>query len=274
MNPILEVQNLTKTFHSGPFYKRRAFPAVKGVSFAIEAGKTYGLVGESGSGKSTIARMVAKLTDPTSGTMLFDGNDVTKLSGAELLAYRRNVQIIFQDPYSALNPRMTVEQLIAEPLEIHGLFTPSDRRRRVQKLLDQVGLPQSALQRTPVSFSGGQRQRIMIARALSLEPRLIIGDEPVSALDVSVQAQVLNLMRDLQEELGLSYLFISHDLSVVEFLSDTVGVMYLGDLVEEGTKERIYNSPQNDYTRRLISAIPSIKSADEQMSHSRNRDLS
>ncbi|HKU11130.1 MAG TPA: ATP-binding cassette domain-containing protein [Sinomonas sp.] len=264
MSQILQVRNLSKTFHTGPFYRRRTIQAVKGVSFSIEAGKTYGLVGESGSGKSTVARMVARLTEPTSGEIAFDGRDVSKLTARQRFAYRRDVQIIFQDPYSALNPRMTVEQLIAEPMEIHKLHTPRDRQSRVRKLLDQVGLPQSALHRKPISFSGGQRQRIMIARALSLEPRLIIGDEPVSALDVSVQAQVLNLMRDLQDELGLSYLFISHDLSVVEFLSDTVGVMYLGDLIEEGTKQSIYRTPQQDYTRKLISAIPSMDAAQPQ----------
>lgn len=258
MSNILEVSGLTKTFHTGPSFRKRTVEAVKAVSFNIEQGKTYGLVGESGSGKSTVARLVSRLTEPTSGTITFNGRDVSSMTAAQKFAYRRDVQIIFQDPYSALNPRMTVEQLITEPWVIHRMHTPKERRERALKLMDQVGLPQAALERKPVSFSGGQRQRIMIARALALEPKLIVGDEPVSALDVSVQAQVLNLLRDLQDEMGLSYLFISHDLSVVEFLSDRIGVMYLGDLVEEGTKESIYRNPQQEYTKRLISAIPTI----------------
>jgi ABC-type oligopeptide transport system ATPase subunit len=259
MSNILEVKDLTKTFHVGPSFRKRTVEAVKGVSFNIEQGKTYGLVGESGSGKSTVARLVSRLTEPTSGTITFGGRDVSSMTSPQRFAYRRDVQIIFQDPYSALNPRMTVEQLITEPWVIHRMHSPKDRRQRTLKLMDQVGLPQTALDRKPVSFSGGQRQRIMIARALALEPKLIVGDEPVSALDVSVQAQVLNLLRDLQDEMGLSYLFISHDLSVVEFLSDRIGVMYLGDLVEEGSKESIYRNPQQDYTRRLISAIPTVQ---------------
>ena len=259
MSAILEVEGLTKDFTVKSGFRRRTVQAVKGVSFQIERGQTYGLVGESGSGKSTVARLVARLETPTAGTVRFDGEDVSQWKGARLKAYRRDVQVVFQDPYAALNPRMTVEDLIAEPLHVHGVGAPAARAARVRTLIDQVGLPASALARRPVDFSGGQRQRIMIARALALQPRLIVADEPVSALDVSVQAQVLNLMRDLQDELGLSYLFISHDMSVVEFLSSRIGVMYLGDLIEEGGKEEIYRNPKTEYTRRLIDSIPTVE---------------
>ncbi|MDR6972875.1 ATP-binding cassette domain-containing protein [Leifsonia shinshuensis] len=258
MSALLEIDQVTKDFVVGPPFRRQTFQAVKGVSLSIEAGASYGLVGESGSGKTTVARMVAHLTTPTSGTIRFDGRDTTGLRGRELLAFRRDVQMIFQDPYGALNPRMSVLQLISEPWAVHRLHTVADRRRRAAALLDRVGLPSSALERKPVEFSGGQRQRIMIARALALEPRLIVADEPVSALDVSVQAQVLNLLKDLQDELGLTYLFISHNLSVVEFISDHIGVMLLGDLVEEGDRDAIYRSPRTEYTRRLLDAIPSL----------------
>ena len=261
MSALLEVDDVTKDFVVGPPLRRTTFHAVKGVSLRIEAGSSYGLVGESGSGKTTVARKVAQLTRPTSGAIRFDGVDTTGLKGRKLLEFRRNVQMVFQDPYGALNPRMTVLQLISEPWEVHRLHTSADRRRRAAALLDKVGLPSSALERKPVEFSGGQRQRIMIARALALEPRLIVADEPVSALDVSVQAQVLNLLKDLQEELGLSYLFISHNLSVVEFISDRIGVMLLGDLVEEGDRESIYRSPRTEYTRRLLDAIPALPEA-------------
>lgn len=258
MSALLEVEDVTKNFVVGPPLRRTTFQAVKGISLRIEAGSSYGLVGESGSGKTTVARMVAQLTRPTSGTIRFDGADTTGLKGRRLLEFRRNVQMVFQDPYGALNPRMTVLQLISEPWEVHRLHTSADRRRRASALLDKVGLPSTALERKPVEFSGGQRQRIMIARALALEPRLIVADEPVSALDVSVQAQVLNLLKDLQDELGLSYLFISHNLSVVEFISDRIGVMLLGDLVEEGDRKSIYQSPKSEYTRRLLDAIPEL----------------
>lgn len=258
MTALLEVRDLAKSFRI-----RRGVnvDAVKGVSFDIESGKTYGLVGESGSGKSTVARMVAQLTTPTSGRISYDGRDVTTLNRRAALAYRREVQIVFQDPFGALNPRMTVEQLITEPLIVHGLLSPQARVERARTLVDDVGLPRTALDRKPVDFSGGQRQRIMIARALALNPRLIVADEPVSALDVSVQAQVLNLLKDLQDELGLSYLFISHDLSVVEFISDTIGIMRHGDLLEEGSKREIYTNPRTDYTRELIATIPTIGGA-------------
>lgn len=256
MTALLEVENLTKSFQVS---RKHRVDAVKGVSLRIDEGQTYGLVGESGSGKSTVARMVARLTEPTSGTIRFAGHDVTRLDRSQRQQYRRDVQIVFQDPFGALNPRMTVEELITEPLLVHRRGTSPERRARARDLVDKVGLPVSALARKPVDFSGGQRQRIMIARALALQPRLIVADEPVSALDVSVQAQVLNLLKDLQEEFGLSYLFISHDLSVVEFISDQIGVMYLGELIEEGAKRDIYANPQQQYTRSLIEAIPTIE---------------
>ncbi|MER7446296.1 ATP-binding cassette domain-containing protein [Microbacterium sp. NPDC097977] len=256
MTALLEVENLAKSFQIS---RKHRVDAVKGVSFRIEEGQTYGLVGESGSGKSTVARMIARLTEPTSGVVRFAGDDVTRLDRAQRQQYRQDVQIVFQDPFGALNPRMTVEELITEPLVVHRRGTASDRRSRARDLVERVGLPVSSLARKPVDFSGGQRQRIMIARALALQPRLIVADEPVSALDVSVQAQVLNLLKDLQEEFGLSYLFISHDLSVVEFISDQIGVMYLGELIEEGAKRDIYANPQQQYTRSLIEAIPTIE---------------
>lgn len=253
MNALLEVENLTKTFRTSRQHHVRA---VKGVNFQIEAASTFGLVGESGSGKSTVARIVARLAAATAGTVRFDGADVTSLDGASDRRYRRDVQIIFQDPNAALNSRMTVEELISEPLVVHRIGSRREREARVRELIDRVSLPVSALSRKPGDFSGGQRQRIMIARALALRPRLIVADEPVSALDVSVQAQVLNLLKDLQEDMGLSYLFISHDLSVVDFISDRIGVMYLGELIEEGKKGDIYAAPKHSYTRSLIEAIP------------------
>ncbi|BCJ61461.1 ATP-binding cassette domain-containing protein [Micromonospora endophytica] len=259
MTPLVEVQALNRVFTSGSMFARRRVSAVQDVSFTIAAGETYGLVGESGSGKSTVARLISRLDTPTSGSIRLDGRDIAGLRGRELTQLRRDVQMVFQDPYSALNPRMSVQELVYEPWRIHGLHSPEQRRTRLIRLLDQVGLPRSAAQRKPVEFSGGQRQRIMIARALALEPRLLIADEPVSALDVSVQAQVLNVFKDLQEQLGLACLFISHDLSVVEFVSDRIGVMYLGELIEEGRPAEIYRAPKTEYTRRLLTAIPRIE---------------
>jgi ABC-type glutathione transport system ATPase component len=256
---LLKVENLCKTFRSGPFYRRADIEAVKNVSFEIEEGTTYGLVGESGSGKSTVARLVSRLSTPTSGRIDFDGVDVATLSGRDLMGYRRNVQMVFQDPFAALNPRMTVAELITEPYVVHKLYSKVERLRRAKELLDHVGLPVSSLEKKPTNFSGGQRQRIMIARAIAMDPRLIIADEPVSALDVSVQAQVLNLLKDLQEDLKLSYLFISHDMAVVDFISDRVGVMNRGELVEEGCPDDIIRHPQHEYTAQLIAAIPRIE---------------
>ena len=258
MTAVLEVSDLNRVFVSGLATRRRRVHAVDNVSFTIGAGETYGLVGESGSGKSTVARLVSRLDTPTSGSIRLDGRDIATLAGDGLKQLRRDVQMVFQDPYSALNPRMTVEDLVIEPFRIHRLYPPGERRARMVRLLDQVGLPRGAAARKPVEFSGGQRQRIMIARALALEPKVLVADEPVSALDVSVQAQVLNLLKDLQDELHLSCLFISHDLSVVEFVSHRIGVMYHGRLIEEGPPAQILGNPQHDYTRNLLSAIPRI----------------
>ncbi|MFG1922021.1 ATP-binding cassette domain-containing protein [Cryptosporangium sp. NPDC048952] len=259
MSALMEVTGLRKVFRLGPVWARRDLVAVRDVSFTIDAGQTYGLVGESGSGKSTVARLIARLEKPSAGTIRLDGQDIAELRGAALKSLRRDVQMVFQDPFTALNPRMSVRELVYEPWQIHGLYNATQRNTRLRTLLDQVGLPATAAGKKPVEFSGGQRQRIMIARALALEPKLLIADEPVSALDVSVQAQVLNVFKDLQENLGLACLFISHDLSVVEFVSDRVGVMYRGDLLEEGTPSEIYRSPSTDYTKRLLAAIPQVE---------------
>ena len=258
---ILEVRDLVKHFPltQGILFKRQvgAVKAVDGISFDLHKGETLGIVGESGCGKSTVAKLVTRLEQPTSGTIRYKGEDITKLSGRALKAVRRNIQMVFQDPYTSLNPRMTVGDIIGEPYDIHPEVAPKgDRRRRVQELLDVVGLNPEYINRYPHQFSGGQRQRIGIARGLALRPEIIVADEPVSALDVSVQAQVVNLMARLQEEFGLSYIFIAHDLSVVRHISDRVGVMYLGKLVEIGTEEEIYEHPTHPYTQALLSAVP------------------
>ncbi|MEQ2525726.1 ABC transporter ATP-binding protein [Robertmurraya yapensis] len=231
--------------------------AVDGVSFSIEKGKTYGLVGESGSGKTTTGRAIIGLNKITSGKVLFDGQEITDLHRASK-DIRRDIQMIFQDPYSSLNPKKRVSDIIAEPLRNYEKLTKGEEQKRVQELLELVGLsPESSL-KYPHEFSGGQRQRIGIARAIALKPKLIIADEPVSALDVSVQAQVLNFMQDIQKELGLTYLFISHDLGVIKHMCDEIGIMYKGRYVESGTKEDIFNNPQHIYTKRLVAAIPDI----------------
>ncbi|CAN5138278.1 dipeptide ABC transporter ATP-binding protein [soil metagenome] len=257
--PLLTVENLQTHFAvRAPFFSRaKAEPvrAVDGVSFAIEAGTTCGLVGESGSGKTTIGRTLLKLVPATSGRVIFDGTDILPLSERAFRPFRRDMQMVFQDPFSSLNPRMTVGGIIAEPLGIHRPeIRPAERRERVASLLAKVGLPADAASRYPHEFSGGQRQRIGIARALAVEPRFLICDEPVSALDVSVQAQVVNLLQDLQEELGLTYLFIGHDLAVVEHISDHILVMYRGCIVESAPAEAIYRAPQHPYTRELLAA--------------------
>ena len=258
--PLLEVRDLQKHYPvRGGIFSRTVgtVRAVAGVSLQVHAGQTLGLVGESGCGKSTLGRTLMRLEEPTSGQVLFEGRDLAQASGAELFKLRREMQMVFQDPYSSLNPRLTVGEIVREPMLVHGMGSKAQQTRRVRELLATVGLGADALTRYPSEFSGGQRQRIGVARALSLNPRLVIADEPVSALDVSVQSQVLNLMVQLQRERGLAYVFISHDLSVVEHVSDTVAIMYLGRIVEMGPVRQIFDRPAHPYTRALMQAIPS-----------------
>jgi len=258
MMPLVDVRNLVKEFTAGrAFGPRRAVRAVDDVSFSVERGEMFGLVGESGSGKTTTGRCLLRLIEPTSGQMFFDGRDVCQLRPRELRAARRNFQIVFQDPYSSLNPRMTVGTLLEEPLIVHHIGTAGERRARVSRLLDLVGLPAAAAAKYPHEFSGGQRQRIGLARALALEPSFIVADEPVSALDVSIQAQVINLLMDLQERLHLTYLFIAHDLRLVRQVCRRVAVMYRGRIVELGTADQVFAHPAHAYTQALLSATPS-----------------
>jgi oligopeptide transport system ATP-binding protein len=253
MSALLDVRNLVKHFE----VSRGLVRAVDGVSFTIEKGETLGLVGESGCGKTTTGRCILQLERPTSGQVIFEGRDLTTLGERELRAVRRKVQVIFQDPYSSLNPRMTVGQIIAEPLSVHGIVSgAAARAARVKDLLTRVGLLPRHAQRYPHEMSGGQRQRVGIARALAMEPSLIVCDEPVSALDVSIQAQIINLLEDLQAEFGLTYLFIAHDLAVVRHISDRVAVMYLGKIAEMADRKSIYDSPRHPYTKALLSAVP------------------
>lgn len=251
---ILEVKHLKQYFKNG----RTVTKGVDDVSFDIYQGEVFGLVGESGSGKTTTGRSILQLYKPTAGEVLFEGKDVTKLHGRdEQLAFRRDAQMIFQDPYASLNPRMTVEDIIAEGLDIHHLVKDkAERRKRVEDLLETVGLNRNHASRFPHEFSGGQRQRIGIARALAVEPKFIVADEPISALDVSIQAQVVNLMIDLKKQRDLTYLFIAHDLSMVKFISDRIGVMHYGKLLEVGSADEVYDHPLHDYTKSLISAVP------------------
>ncbi|KAA0749853.1 ABC transporter ATP-binding protein [Bacillus sp. AY3-1] len=259
---LLKVEDLKVHFPiKGGFFGRTLdyVRAVDGVSFELQPGETYGIVGESGSGKSTTGKAIMHLTKATEGSIHFNNRDLTKLSRSELREQRKDIQMIFQDPYSSLNPKKRVLDIIAEPLRNFEKLSPDEERRAVQEYLDKVGLNPESIYKYPHEFSGGQRQRIGIARALTLKPKLIIADEPVSALDVSVQAQVLNFLQDLQSELGLTYLFISHDLGVIRHMCDRIGVMYRGRIVEEATSAEIYNNPQHIYTKRLISAIPDIR---------------
>ncbi|WP_238443533.1 oligopeptide/dipeptide ABC transporter ATP-binding protein [Salsipaludibacter albus] len=259
--PVLEVRNLVKHFPltQGIVFKRTIgqIQAVDDVSFSIRPGETLGLVGESGSGKSTVARTLLRLHEPTGGEAFFQGQDLFTMSNKDMRAARRDIQMIFQDPYSSLNPRMTVGDIIAEPWRIHtGILPRNEQRDRVAELLDLVGLNPDHINRFPHQFSGGQRQRIGVARALAVNPSVIIADEPVSALDVSVQAQVVNLLEDIQAEFGIAFLFIAHDLSVVRHIADRVAVMYLGKIIEIGTEEQIYDRPTHPYTQALLSAAP------------------
>ncbi len=257
---LLEVNHLTKEFPiRGGILGRQigSVKAVNDVSFKIKRGETLGLVGESGCGKTTLGRSILRLIEPTAGEVIFDGVDLMKLNAEKMKAMRRRIQIIFQDPYASLNPRMTINRILSEPMNVHGLYLgKEERQKRLYQLLDYVQLPKDVLSKYPHEFSGGQRQRVCIARALAVEPEFIVCDEPVSALDVSVQAQVVNLLMDLQRDLGLTYLFIAHDLKVVEYISSKVAVMYLGNMIEHARAEELYGASKHPYTRALFSAIP------------------
>ncbi len=259
MSPLLEVENLKKHFPiKGGFFRHTVaqLKAVDDVSFTLDKGRTLGLVGESGCGKSTLGRAILRLHEPTAGKVVLDGEQITALDDKALVKKRRQMQVIFQDPYASLSPRRTVLQTLMEPLDTHEIGDRASRRTKIEELLDIVGLRRHVLHRYPHEFSGGQRQRIGVARALALDPKFIVADEAVSALDVSVQAQVLNLIASLQREMGISFLFISHDLAVVQHISDNVGVMYLGQLVETASAEDLYREPKHPYTRALMSAVP------------------
>ncbi len=272
MTALLQVENLMKHFpvNQGVILSRvgRTVKAVDNVSFAVEQGETLGLVGESGCGKSTTGRCINRLLEPTSGSIHFAGTDVRKLRGKDLKAYRRDVQFIFQDPYASLNPRMTFGEIMSEPLVIHGVGTRKERQDRCKEMLEVVGLSPEHIHRYPHEFSGGQRQRVGIARSLMLRPKMIVCDEPVSALDVSIQAQIINLLEELQKEFGLTYLFIAHDLAVIRHICDRVAVMYLGKIVELGGWREVYNSPHHPYTQSLLSAAP-VPDPEKQRARSR-----
>ena len=257
---LLEVEDVTKHFPitEGIVFKHEvaSVKALDGVSLAVRRGETLGIVGESGCGKSTLARVIMRLLEPTSGTVRFDGKDITQLSQRDLRVFRRELMMIFQDPYASLNPRKRVGQIVGDPLKRQGIASGSDLRRQVQELLERVGLSSEHYNRYPHEFSGGQRQRIGIARALSLKPKLVICDEPVSALDVSIQAQIVNLLDDLQDEFGLAYLFVAHDIGVVRHISDRIAVMNKGEIVEQGSADQVCEHPKDDYTKKLLAAVP------------------
>lgn len=257
---LMDVKGLTKHYDAQTgvftFGRRKKVRAVEGVSFSIERGETLGLVGESGCGKTTVAKCLLRLIEPDSGEVLFEGRDILKLRGKALRRVRRDMQIIFQDPFSSLDPRMRVKNIVGEPLRVHKVCDGQEREERVFKLLEHVGLSEEQASRYPHEFSGGQRQRIGIARALALNPKFIVADEPVSALDVSVRSQILNLMKDLQDEFDLAYLFVAHDISVIRFVSDRVAVMYLGEIVEKAGADELFELPLHPYTKALLSAVP------------------
>ncbi len=258
MENLLEVKDLKKWFitNESTFGKREIVKAIDGISFDIKKRETLSLVGESGCGKTTTGKVILRILDPTSGSIFFEGKDITKLSRKEMMKYRKKMMIIYQDPFGSLDPRMTVRNTILEPMEVHRLGTRREREERVVELMEKVGLSPDYINRYPHEFSGGQRQRIGIARALATNPEFIVADEPVSALDVSIQAQIINLLKDLQKEFGLTLLFISHDLSVVKHISDRVAVMYLGKIVEIAEKKDLFDNPKHPYTLALLSAIP------------------
>ncbi len=258
--PLLQAENLVKRFpvRGGFFAEKRELTAVAGVDLEIYPGETLGVAGESGCGKSTVARLLTGLIPASEGSICYGGRELSAMGKDELAQYRREVQMIFQDPFSSLNPRMRVAQIVGEPLEIHGIGTKAERRERVARLMERVGLAPEQLSRFPHQFSGGQRQRIGIARALAVSPRLIIADEPVSALDLSIQAQIINLLQEVKKDLGLSFLFITHDLSVLKHLSDRIAIMYLGRIVETGSRDDVLSRQLHPYTEALLSAIPSI----------------
>lgn len=254
---ILEIKNVTKTFHTRSFWgKSKEVHALNGITLSLAKGESLGIVGESGCGKSTLASLIIHLAEPTSGEILLYEKDISHAKEKEVKEIRKKIQIVFQDPYSSLSPRMKIGDIIMEPARVMGEFSEAHRKERAEMLLEMVGLRKNVMDRYPHEFSGGQRQRICIARALALNPEFIVCDEPVSALDVSIQAQIINLLKNLQKKYNLTYLFISHDLSVVEYISDTVGVMYLGNLVEYGATEDIFRNPLHPYTKALFSAIP------------------
>ena len=256
---ILRVNNVSRIYETsgGGFGRKNRVSALDGVSFNLVQGETLGIVGESGCGKSTLGRIISRLDTPTTGEIIYKGNDIAKKSLAAMRPLRKEIQFIFQDPYASLNPRRQIGAIIEEPMRIHGV-SKDERRARAHELLEKVGLDKNSYEKYPHEFSGGQRQRVVIARALTLKPELIIADEPVSALDVSIQAQVLNLFKELQDEMKLTYIFVAHDLGVVRHISDRIAVMYLGKIVELGSVEEIYNNPQHPYTKALLSANPRI----------------